>query len=402
MLTAAAVAVLVGVQLHIGFGNTNPLLQLLSLPPPTTTTTTNDDIVFAIINATTSAAVSVSSDDRDGPVPKRIDYSYLQGTWTDVPAHEAKAYPFVDPTNKHQKCPHVFQHCCIGQCRWMDNRHPNPTVLLKKWSIPLASMLDVLSALHQSGKGCNIFFYGDSLSEDHLMAAACELMQVGYSIVECNSNVGPQENDRVGERDNPACNSSLREPSFRLRYSGDASAGGIACKDVMIVSSKNYRSLDAIEMFAPFSDGGGIVVASYGANCGKNRTTCVEGWYRDTFLKAVVDPALKKWAFAFREIEPPHFSNPGGQYEGPNKTCTSVPVNQIWDWRNKAAIKALGTYYSAGNLPVIPLFQALAPLHFFHNSESEDCQHYCYSPWRFQLTWEGMVRVLDSFAEKLQ
>jgi len=309
-------------------------------------------------------------------------------------------YPFADPMRVKGKpvkeCSHpAFQHCCIGQCRWMNNRHPNPHALLKKWSTPLATLLDVMQALHQAGKGCNLLWWGDSLSEDHLMAAGCELMREGYKISECNSNFGPTDN-RVGEWNNPACNSSWPFPNIMLYYDGDHDRDDVVCKNITMVKVGDKKTpMQVVENLTSFVSEGGMAVASQGAHCLMNRTRCVQDWYQQVFLKATEDPTFENWTFAFREVEPSHFSNPGGQYDGPNKTCGKV--DNIWNWRNEAAVQVLKKHYIDGDPPVIPLYGALSPLHYFHFDKSKDCQHYCYSPWRFQLTWEGMVRVLDSF-----
>jgi hypothetical protein len=47
-------------------------------------------------------------------------------------------------------------------------------------------------------------------------------------------------------------------------------------------------------------------------------------------------------------------------------------------------------------VPIVRIFNALKPKWDFHSDNSGDCTHYCYTPWRFHLTWDGMLKGLQS------
>ena len=49
-----------------------------------------------------------------------------------------------------------------------------------------------------------------------------------------------------------------------------------------------------------------------------------------------------------------------------------------------------------GKVPIIKAFDAQKPLAMFHYDQ--DCAYYCYSPWRFDLTWHGVVLGLQQHA----
>ena len=118
------------------------------------------------------------------------------------------------------------------------------------------------------------------------------------------------------------------------------------------------------------------------------------------------------WHILYREAEHQHFPTPTGYYKPMNgwqkwfnskwrkskSANVCVPMQRVDDWRNSEARDFLHQLHATTNVsvPVISLAKATEPLHFMHPTSNEDCTHYCYSPWRFKLTWDGMLKGLQN------
>jgi hypothetical protein len=220
-----------------------------------------------------------------------------------------------------------------------------------------------------------ILFVGDSLSADHAMSAICQLMQAGYTLASCKPQFGGLTYGKSNLKD---CSPSLSIP-FRgyvdlSREGGDNITIAFALPDSPLLSNGMLSNMS------------GIMLWNIGVHC--HSQPCLRESMNETVIPLYQSGALRNWTFLWKETEPQHFNNKGGEYEKNGKqTCGPGHVN---NWRNKVARKVLAPY----DIPIVPIFDALEPLWEFHHDG--DCTHYCYSPWRFDLTWDGMVKALQS------
>src|SRR6056300_1343141 len=84
-----------------------------------------------------------------------------------------------------------------------------------------------------------------------------------------------------------------------------------------------------------------------------------------------------------------HFNSPGGLYIG-KRTFGCFDVQDFDNFRNEEMHKYFDTTGLRNVIPVIASYDALKPMYMFHN-QMGDCSHYCYTPWRFDLTWHGIA-----------
>jgi hypothetical protein len=267
----------------------------------------------------------------------------------------------------------IFPHCCIGQCRQIRFKHANTSLLFQKWSEPLANLTDLLHVAQTQ----TLLFLGDSLTSDHAMAAICQLMQAGYTLGSCKPLFGgDQYGGPWGVKE---CSPSLSIPF--TSYVDLSREGG---HNITIA----FERTDNPNLYnGMMSNMSGIMLWNIGVHC--HDEACLREQMNETLIPLYQSGALRDWTFLWKETEPQHFNNIGGEWkkEG-EKVCGPVHVN---NWRNEVARDVLAPY----DIPIVPIFDALEPLWEFHYG-GEDCTHYCYSPWRFDLTWNGMVKALQS------
>jgi hypothetical protein len=316
--------------------------------------------------------------------------------WVPVSPQERLRYPTI--TN----CTHKFQHCCIGQSRVLTDRRRNMEPLFQEWRRPLANLTDVLKHLqHHQNKNsdtCNLWFLGDSLSSDHSMAAMCELTAAdsGYELVEC---VGPFGGKPFGESHKCESQNTTKFsfPHFLVRSTDPSN---IVSPDVLIRYNDPVTSSKTIVQDEGFLESGGVALWNWGMHCNEHGN-CIAEWmdkYLSSFLNLV--ESHKKWSVLWRETEPQHFHTDNGLFRPgmliQKKPCHMPLGGNLSTFRNTDAALWLSRNNSTTRVPIVPIFNALKPKWDFHSDNSGDCTHYCYTPWRFHLTWDGMLKGLQS------
>lgn len=298
--------------------------------------------------------------------------------------------PFRDQEPYTQPCNHTFRHCCLGQCRQLRFQHPNASQLFQKWSLPLATLEDVLVYRHYHNQPCTLYFIGDSLSTDHSMSAVCQLMEAGYELGEtCNPDFG---RGPWGES-NIRCNSNgtfhLDWPPYveLLHPKRNICPRVVVAGSVVAASKAGVEDDPRMKHSSALIKEGGIMVWNIGVHC--DDPACLGNKLERHFLSAYEkrEDLYSNWDIMWRETEPQHFDSEGGGYR--NRRSQQCRSGKVDNWRNKFVEGWLQKH--ATNVPIVRIFDALEPLWEFHYG-SGDCTHYCYSPWRFHLTWDGMLR----------
>ena len=302
---------------------------------------------------------------------------------------------------------HPFKHCCLGQCHqedaqlekkdalWKLNEDREEGGLLAK----LTDVLDYFASNIQSGSNssCNIVFAGDSLSSDHAMGAACQLLSSGYKLTSCNTKQlgGPS----YGSDGNVTCASNIYPTTAHVALENDMAK---SCKKVLIM----YTGIDTVagHLRLPgnkiINDVGGIIVFNWGVHCNEENDGCIHSKLRSTILPMVKGEDgtnYKQWRFLSRETEPQHFDTIDGSYKpGEHRSQNCVPISgKVNNWRNQQVASILLNNGVSKEIQTIPLFDTLVPLWQLHHQG--DCTHYCYNPFRFDVTWNGMLKALSAF-----
>lgn len=333
-----------------------------------------------------------------------IDYSSLD--WIPVP-----------PNQRPQKrCLGPLQHCCLGQCRQADQRLNNMTHIMLQPNQPVYTFQDVLIELakhknqNSNQSSCNLWFHGDSQSSDHFVGAVCQLFQLNYTLQKCSFQALGLS---VFGADRDWCNNYTDDSASSYAMADFQNFETKSCPRVTVLFSGQKRLEMAIQNFErrlprSFSDGGVLVFNPNGVHC--NEHGCIRQAISSSLLHALrhfqTTPSVSsteafrdksEWLVTVRETEPQHFNHRGGLFvPGRNNTCTkpngtSDDLRQrLSNWRNEELVEAL----NGTNVPIIPLFDALAPLWQLH--WGPDCTHYCYTPWRLDITWNGLVHILRS------
>jgi len=329
--------------------------------------------------------------------------------------------------------PLLFNHCRPGQCRYMDFSIDESTSLWKlaeeeedgdgktMREVHLSNLTNVLDYFpnhilqqqeegHPIQKSCTIFFVGDSLSSDHAMAAACQLLNAGYSLKSMNltnlfylsgdGRYGSDLNTKTGEVDMyPGVDHILLEKS-----NSEVSS----CSKVLLMYTwprHAIRILDS-EVLTSVRDDGGIIVFNLGVHCNEPNTNCIGGGLNGFLLPIVKGETAKKylsWRVLFRETEPQHFNTPGGAFDmaifqkGHTVCGPMISSESDTRWRNQEAADYLQSQNLTSRVKTITIYDQLVPLHQLHHFK--DCTHYCYDPYRFDVTWDGMLQALTSYDE---
>jgi hypothetical protein len=293
-------------------------------------------------------------------------------------------------------CKNPLHHCCIGQGRQLKSHHKNVSQLFIKWSQPLANLDHLLDYMSKQNIPCNIWFVGFSMSGDHAIGALCELMRDhGYQLD--GRKCIPYENDRWNEKD--ALNCSMSKEGMPSHYYHLINLQRPSCPRVRIA----HDGIGTINKSYPhiYSQLGGVAVVNQGVHC--NEPGCVTDTLR--MLVGEEGPLIKMreqgWHILWRETEHQHFDTPNGYHQGKSRShkCRAISNNSN-DYRNKEANLFLSNLTLTKNttIPVIHLAKATEPLHFMHAYDEEkkvfDCTHYVYSPWRFEVTWNGILQAL--------
>jgi hypothetical protein len=338
------------------------------------------------------------------PRPKQFDKFLLQH---DMPEHHYEN-SWIPLTKEEQweylirekrVCKNPLHHCCIGQGRQLISHHKNVSQLFIKWSQPLANLDQLLDYMSKQNIPCNIWFVGFSMSGDHAIGALCELMRDhGYQLD--GRNCIPYKNDRWNEKD--ALNCSMSEEGMPSHYYHLINPQRPSCPRVRIA----HDGIGTIKKSYPhnYSQLEGVAVVNQGVHC--NEPGCVTDTLK--MLLGEEGPLIKMreqgWHILWRETEHQHFDTPNGYHQNGkwrSNKCRAIS-NNTNDYRNEEAHLFLSNLSLTKNItiPVVQLARATEHLHFMHAYDKEkkvyDCTHYVYSPWRFEVTWNGILHALYS------
>lgn len=309
-------------------------------------------------------------------------------------------------------CNKPYQHCCLGQGRMSSRKLPKKRDALWKWNEKrqgakhLSNFRDLLDYIGETRQEypdlpCNIMFLGDSLSGDTTMASMCQLMMLGYTPLPCHEleqyfGNFTKHSDRMTTYgyDRHAHCPSLGTRGVYINKKAKT------CKTVAI----NYSGFDdpkqnIIHRVAnhPLMKNRLVAVYNWGVHCNDYNTSCLLENAKNILIPLLNDPQFKHWTFLFREHEPQHFKAKGGLYQG-DKICAKIDGSAD-NWRNEEFVRILASYNLTKEVPIVPIFDALVPLFQLHVNGA-DCTHYAYDPYRFDVTWDGMLQALKTYDEQ--
>lgn len=363
-----------------------------------------------------------------------------QNEWVPVGIKDQEVYGIHDPACQTRTS---FRYCCLGQCHQPHLQHPNKSELLLKYVAEegreLSNFQDLIKEykkqkLEESNNNtretnCNFVFLGDSLSNDHAVSALCQALmlrdETGQYVYEISSmSCRPR---RFGSNDgnNTWCTNAtnsgrtqkykylvyaeLERSGSHTKSSNDANNLQPFCDRVLLVQVRLWNpEQNSVFRDIPFAmnellklkSSGGIMLWNWGVWCNQPRTGCVENVLRQTLLHIVNDHRFQpnRWKMMYRETEPQHFRTPSldGTFS-PDVAMECAPIAQPATWRNDEAkqfLKDQGLFNTV--VAWVPIADALSDMWSFHHPR--DCTHYCYSPWRLHLTWDGMVHGLRLLA----
>lgn len=294
-----------------------------------------------------------------------------------------------------------LKRCCVGQCRKSNtiitSDEPAYEGLFLKPDMPdLVSMPSMLEHLHvfvqqqnlerinsnpRYGRAhpidtCVLWYIGQSLTQDQASAAICKLTSLGYEIPNKKKcDIGDQDGLLSGtceltSQSNQYC------PKIRVRHTWHE-----------IWQRKRALILDEA----------GPIIYNYGvhANSLEEFDEWMEKKFTDDDFQAI--DQVGRYPFMWREHEPQHFATKDGSYGGQASKCQDSGAYN--NYRNEAALRFFERKGLLGKISFIKSFNALRPLSGFHLGFG-DCTHYCYSPWRFDLTWHGIALALQTLPEQ--
>ena len=306
--------------------------------------------------------------------------------WVSLTEDERRLYI----TKEKIVCGKPFQHCCIGQGRQLGTKHNNISQLFIKWKNPLSNITTLLDYMSSKAIPCNLWFFGMSLSGDQAIGALCALMRDANYTLLINECV-PYANERWNEED--ALNCTLSKKGMPTsQYYKLTNPNRASCPVVTVAhTSMSCTPKDSQLYF----EKGGVIIVNHGVHC--NEPGCVtsklESWFKDLSFMSE-----KGWRVMYRETERQHYASANGYYaiNMTKQKCRSLEAIG-GDYRNEEARTFLHKLALVENItiPIIPLASATEPLYFMHGFDSErgkfDCTHYVYSPWRLELTWNGIL-----------
>lgn len=293
-----------------------------------------------------------------------------------------------------------FQHCHYGQSRRIDRVCDIDNVLWK-WNENrtganrLANITNVLDYMEERKKdkdeSCNIIIAGASLSHDTYMGAYCQLEQAGYVATSCITGGEPI----YGDDAYVTCDSrDLYISHFFLENPHATSCPKIALVFNHPEQTKYMARLEKLAEDENFKNGF-VMMYNWGVHCNDKETPCLRPMLEETFIPLLTNPKFDHWTILFREHEPQHFSTPGGLFiKGQGWRCSRATVKAD-NWRNEEVVQILKDHNLTSKVPIIPLFDALEPLTSMH--VVGDCTHYCYNPFRFEVTWDGLLNALKQY-----
>ncbi|CAJ1965935.1 unnamed protein product [Cylindrotheca closterium] len=284
-----------------------------------------------------------------------------------------------------------LKHCCIGQCRQPSNVIPSTdSRLFRKPNVKLSNLSDLLHLVETKVKkppesACRLIFLGDSLIGDHTAAAICQLYRLGYQAVKCINKEQFGSDKRYGE--NTFCRKRRQGPgpfSLFLQRQDEI------CPDVtlQVMRTQDYNHEISLE-----PESSGIMVWSDGVH--RNKPGEIREFMKENFVDMVrsMQVHFPNWQVLFLEHEPQHFKTSDGNWQKKVTMCHSLTVTNTSNWRNQEAAQTI----EEENLPVriVPLYAQMLPLWDLHIGKG-DCTHYCYMPWRFDVTWHGIIEAVEA------
>lgn len=368
-------------------------------------------------------ALTVAESPRGGTASEDGDAPPNVGSWIPLTQQERVDYQ----QSEKLVCDNPFRHCCLGQGRQIFTQHQNTSQLYVKWSEPLASLSTVLEYMAEHAIPCNLWFFGMSLTGDQTIGALCELLRDGGYELDAEQCV-PYENERWHEREALDCflannlTSGGDRPSQYYQLTNPRTA---SCPRVTLAHSNVYALPPP--RASPLYRRGGVMIVNHGAHC--KEEGCVTSRLGEIFTPRFLDMAERhRWTLMYRETERQHFDTPNGYYanykvtrrgcrpiadanrrakENNDRDSSStqesgngIATTDEDDYKNVEAQTFFQDLKLQTNrsVPIIPLAAATKPLHYMHSYDIErdahDCTHYVYTPWRFPLTWDGMLRGL--------
>ena len=299
---------------------------------------------------------------------------------------------------------------------------------------------------------CTIVFAGDSLSSDHAMAATCQLLGTGdYELAGCNAKLGGpayfRDGDVMAGLNHCKTNTSANENTKPYANTNNAKTSGTrtihpsiphfllknknneaeSCKKVLLVYlgiahfDTNHQAFlsGVLESFLLNNNNDkhkndnntstitneGLFVFNWGVHCNTRGDGCIGEMLSDMILPLVTGPnaptLLANWRFLFRETEPQHFNTADGNYEHSRRNTTNLPCSPIDpatiesganNWRNREVRRFLTDHGLEDTIGTVRLYDRLVPLFQLHHPG--DCTHYCYDPYRLDVTWDGLLEAL--------
>ena len=238
-------------------------------------------------------------------------------------------------------------------------------------------------------------------SGDQVIGALCALMRDANYTLLTNECV-PYANERWNEED--ALNCTLSKKGMPTsQYYKLTNPNRTSCPVVTVAHNSMSMSRTPKDSQLYF-ERGGVIIVNHGVHCKEPGcvTSKLESWFKDLSFMSE-----KGWRVMYRETERQHFASANGYYaiNMTKQKCHSL--EEIGgDYRNKEARTFLHKLALVENttIPIIPLASATEPLYFMHGFDSErgnfDCTHYVYSPWRLELTWDGILRGLKGLYDE--
>lgn len=374
----------------------NDMMQGSSLRKSTFTVTSVILVVLVIVLAKPLIRKNLSLTSGDKTAIK-IKSNLSSTQWVSLTEEERRLYI----TKEKLVCGKPFQHCCIGQGRQLGTKHNNISQLFIKWKNPLSNISTLLDYMSSKAIPCNLWFFGMSLSGDQAIGALCALMRDANYTLLTNECV-PYANERWNEVD--ALNCTLSKKGMPTsQYYKLTNPNRTSCPVVTVAHNSMSMSRTPKDSQLYF-ERGGVIIVNHGVHCKEPGcvTSKLESWFKDLSFMSE-----KGWRVMYRETERQHFASANGYYaiNMTKQKCHSL--EEIGgDYRNKEARTFLHKLALVENttIPIIPLASATEPLYFMHGFDSErgnfDCTHYVYSPWRLELTWDGILRGLKGLYDE--
>ena len=134
---------------------------------------------------------------------------------------------------------------------------------------------------------------------------------------------------------------------------------------------------------------------NWGVHCNTPGVGCIQHVMNHTIARYVQDPRFSQWHMMWRETEPQHFAyvHADGLFRPRRQPLHCGPASHAAKWRNEEAYHSWQNHLRHAGVAWVSIFRQLVPAWTFHYPT--DCTHYCYTPWRVEITWDGMVQGLQ-------